>query len=31
MTSHTDATHQLLEVDQVVMEGLISFMDEGDI
>lgn len=31
MTSHTEPTHQLLKVDQVVMEGLISLVDEGDI
>lgn len=29
--TNTEATHQLLKVDKVVMEGLISFMDKGDI
>lgn len=27
----TDSTHQLLKVDQVVMERLISLVDKGDI
>lgn len=30
-TELTDSTHQLLKVDQVIMEGLVPFMDEGDI
>ena len=29
-TTHTH-TYQLLKVDQVVMEGLVSFVDEGDV
>lgn len=27
----TNSTHQLLKVDQVIVEGLIPFMDEGNI
>lgn len=31
MQTLTDLTHQLLKVNQVVMEGLISLVDKGDI